>query len=263
MELMEKIKGEITLDKVINLALKTPGVKINRKDFLKRELENHCTEQQLQKAIEYNPAKAGINRDLINRISKSVIDYETKMVTGISIAASLPSSINATIAVGAASADITSFFAFILRVVQKLAYLYGFEEFNLNEDGMDSETMDYVLVFIGVMFGVQGANAALQKLCACIAAQVSKKLAQQALTKGVVYPIVRKVATSVGIHMTKQVFADTVASAIPVVGSLASGGLTYFMFKPCCYKLRESLKKTNLSDPVFYETQKEKVVIDV
>ena len=35
--------------------------------------------------------------------------------------------------VGAAVADITSFFAFVLRTVQELAYLYGFEEFDLRK----------------------------------------------------------------------------------------------------------------------------------
>lgn len=52
--------------------------------------------------------------------------------------------------------------------------------------------IDYVLVFIGVMFGVQGAASTLRKFADVFAKQVSKKLAQQALTKGTIYPIVKK-----------------------------------------------------------------------
>lgn len=51
----------------------------------------------------------------------------------------------------------------------------------------------------------------------------------------------KKIAQKIGYRMTKQVFADGVASAIPVAGCLASGGITYIMFKPNCMRLRKSL----------------------
>lgn len=257
-KIVNRVKEELTLENVLMMAIKTPGVKIKRDAFLRKELIKYCREDVIAEAIKYNPAKAGIPKSLINKIAKSVIDYETKKVSGLSVIASLPSSINALAAVGSASADITSFFAHIIRVVQELAYLYGFPEFDLREDNIDSETMDQLTVFIGVMFGVQGAASLLNKLADSIAKQVAKKLAQKALTKGMVYPIVKQIATTIGIHMTKQVFADTVASAIPVIGSVASGGLTWAMFKPNCIKLQRNLMSYNLCDPDFY-----RVVIEV
>ena len=126
-----------------------------------------------------------------------MINYEATKVTTLSVAASIP---GGAAAIGAAAADITSYFAFILRTVQELAYLYGFEQFNLNEDDVDSETMNYLLIFMGVMFGVQGATGVLKKLADVLAKNIAKKLAQKSLTKGVVYPIVKKVALSVGIR---------------------------------------------------------------
>lgn len=142
-------------------------------------------------------------------------------------------------------------------MVQQLAYLYGFEEFELNENTMDAETMNEVLVFIGVMFGVQGATAGLQKVADALAKRIAKNLANRALTKGAVYPIVKKIATSIGIRMTKQIFADTVASTIPVVGGALSGGLTFAMFKPGCLRLRKSLMQYRLSDPDYYRSSSE------
>ena len=173
-------------------------------------------------------------------------------VTALSVAVSLPSSGVAVVAVGAATADITSYFAFILRIVQELAYLYGFGQFDLKEDNIDSETLNYLMVFLGVMFGVQGATSALNKLANTLTEHVAKALAQKALTKGTIYPLVKQIATKVGIRMTKQIFADTVASAVPIAGSLLSGGLTYAMFKPGCLKLRSNLMTYNLCDPDYY-----------
>lgn len=53
--------------------------------------------------------------------------------------------------------------------------------------------------------------------------------------------------------MTKQIFADAVASTIPVIGGALSGGLTYAMFKPGCMKLRKNLRSYNLCNPEFYK----------
>lgn len=250
--IVKKVKEEITLENVLILAIKTPGVKIKRDVFLRKELTKYCQEDVILEAIKSNPARAGIPKSLINKIARSVIDYETKRVSGLSVMASLPSSINALAAVGSVSADITSFFAHVIRVVQELAYLYGFPEFDLREDSIDSETMDLLMVFMGVMFGVQGAASTLNKLADTFAKHVAKKLAQKALTKGTIYPIVKQIATKIGIHMTKQIFADTVASAIPIVGSVASGGLTWMMFRPQCFKLQHNLMSYNICDPDFY-----------
>ena len=252
-EIMQKIKTELTLEKVLAAAIKTPGVKVRRDVFLRKELIKFYPEDVVDLAIAYNPARAGIEKSQINSISKTIINYETTKVTGVSVVASLPSSAAAPAAIGAAAADITSYFVFILRTAQELAYLYGFEQFDFAEDNVDSETMNLLLVFLGVMFGTQGAASTLNKVANTFAAHVAKKLSQQALTKGTIYPIVKQVATKIGIRMTKQIFADTVASAIPVAGSVLSGGLTYIMFRPCCMKLRRNLMHYNLCDPEFYK----------
>lgn len=249
--LVERVKNELTFENVLMAVMKTPGVKINRAKFLKKELVKYYADEIVAEAIRTNPAKAGVSKKVVYKISTAVINYETTKVTGLSVAASIP---GGGWAVGASAADITSYFAFILRVVQKLAYLYGFEQFELNEDDMDSETMSQVLVFVGVMFGVQGAATALQKFADAFAKHIAKNLAKKALTKTFYYPIIKKVATKVGVHMTKQIFADTVASAIPVIGGVLSGGLTYVMFKPNCLKLRKNLMSYNLCDPDYYRT---------
>lgn len=258
--MIEKVKEELTFENVLMTAIRTPGVKINRAKFLKKELMKCCSEEVIEEAIKSNPAKAGISKDVINIISKQVVNYESTKVTTISVAASIPGGVAA---VGAAAVDITSYFAFVLRVVQELAYLYGFEQFEFKDEEIDSETMNFVLVFIGVMFGVQGAASTLQKLANTLAKHVSKRLARKALTKGTIYPIVKRIATKVGIRMTKQIFADSVASVIPVVGGALSGGLTYAMFKPGCMKLRKNLMSYNLCNPKFYESNAPDSVMDV
>ena len=253
--IVQTIKNELTFENVLMTAMQTPGVKIDRAKFLKKELMKYCPEAVIEDAIQGNPAKAGISKQIIDKVSKQVVNYEATKVTGLSMAASIPGGFAA---VGSAAADIVSYFVFILRALQELAYLYGFEQFDLNEADIDSETMNYLLVFIGVMFGVQGAASTLKKLSDVLAKYIITKLPQKTLAKGTIYPIVKKIATKVGIRMTKQIFADSIASVIPFLGAAVSGGLTYAMFKPCCMRLRKHLMSYNLCDPDYY-----KRVIDV
>jgi len=37
-----------------------------------------------------------------------------------------------------------------------------------------------------------------------------------------------------GVKMTKEVFAGFFKKAIPVVGGVIGGGITFLAFKPCC-----------------------------
>ena len=99
------------------------------------------------------------------------------------------------------------------------------------------------------MVGVQFAQSGVSKVSGMIAAQVVKKLPQQALTKGAIYPIVKKVAGLLGVTMTKKLFASGVAKAIPVIGAVLSGGLTLGTFLPMSKKLQRHLASLELTKP--------------
>lgn len=44
--------------------------------------------------------------------------------------------------------------------------------------------------------------------------------------------------------MTKTLFAGFFKKAIPIVGGIVGGGITFFSFKPCCYRLKNVLQDT-------------------
>ncbi|MDD3041300.1 MAG: hypothetical protein PHO71_25985, partial [Bacteroides sp.] len=75
----------------------------------------------------------------------------------------------------------------------------------------------------------------------------------KALTKGTIYPIVKKIAQAIGVKMTKDIFAKGVSKVIPVIGGVASGGLTYVTFRPMAYKLKKHLSELKWADPEFYK----------
>lgn len=240
--------GEIDINDIIILGLKTPGVKIKRDEFLRKELFKLYPEETINKTISTTPALAGIKDEDIDKISEEVIKTERNIVSGISAALGAPggAAMLATI-----PADITQYYGCMLRVAQKMLYLYGFPEIDVdgNGDTIDSETLNILTLCLGIMYGVAGANTAIKSMAKALATGVEKKLINTALTKGTIYPIVKEVAKWFGKKMTKEVFAGFFKKAIPVVGGVVGGGITYLSFKPCCDKLKESLKDTMLSNP--------------
>ncbi|MBF4635151.1 hypothetical protein ITJ38_12110 [Agreia pratensis] len=168
-------------------------------------------------------------------------------MTAISAATGLPGGLAlfATI-----PADTAQYFAHMLRISQKLAYLHGWPElFARDGDEADDETQDLLTLFMGVMFGVQTANKAVGVVAARLAEQAARQLPNRALTKGVVYPIVKKVALRLGEQMTKSIFAKSVAKAIPLVGSVISGGFTLAAFVPMAKRLNRHLGSLETTKP--------------
>lgn len=64
-----------------------------------------------------------------------------------------------------------------------------------------------------------------------------------------IYPIVKKVASYLGVSMTKKLFASGVAKAIPVAGAVFSGSLTLGTFLPMSKRLQKHLASLELTKP--------------
>ena len=232
---------------VLNAAAKLPGVRIDRAAYLRAALKRHCTEEQIERAIAESPAAAAIPLKIVTEVANTSIAYETSKATGISTLAGIPGGIAM---LGTVTADMVQYIGHILRIAQKLAYVYSWPDLFADDgDEIDEATEGILTLFVGVMVGVQFAQGGVSKVSAMIAAQVVKKLPQQALTKGAIYPIVKKVAGFLGASMTKKLFASGVAKAIPVVGAVLSGGLTLGTFLPMSKKLQKHLASLELTKP--------------
>lgn len=253
--------GELDIADVIALAVKVPGVHIKRDEFLKTELFKNHTQDVVNAAVATTPASAGISSAEIDKIADEVIKYERNCVSGISAALGAPGgwAMAATI-----PADIVQYYGYTLRATQKLLYLYGFPEIDSEEEGLqlDMETLNTIILCLGVMNGVAGANNAIKGMAKALAIGVEKKLLNAALTKGAFYPFVKKIMTWFGIRLTKSVFAGFFKKAIPIVGGIVGGGITFFSFKPCCLRLKDALADTMLSNPRHISTEQENAVYD-
>ncbi|GGS20924.1 hypothetical protein AB0E75_00215 [Streptomyces griseoviridis] len=228
-------------------AAKMPGVRIDREAYLRSALARHCPEDDIRRAIEETPAAAGIPAAILDKLANDSIRYEAGKVSALSAAAGIPGvfALPATV-----PADMAQYFGHMLRIAQKLAYLYSWPDlFSGDGDDVDDATMGVLTLFFGVMFGAHSANAAVGKVAGMMSEQVAKKLPQKALTQGLVYPMVKKIAGYLGVEMTKQSFAKSLSKAIPVVGAVVSGGLTFASYLPMAKRLKKHLSSLPLTEP--------------
>lgn len=252
--------GQIDIEDVILLAFKVPGVSVNRESFLRKELFTKYSQETIDQVVLTTPMKAEIKQEDIEMIAASIIQNEKLKVSGISAALGTPggAAMVATIPV-----DIAQYYGCMLRVAQKLLYLYGFPqiEYKENEQAFDTETMNQIILCMGVMFGVANAKNGLLAVAKALGTGVEKQLVKKALTKGTIYPIVKSISKWFGVKMTKEVFAGFFKKAIPLVGGAVGGGLSYATFKPCCVKLKNVLENTYLSNPNYKESEEN--IIDI
>lgn len=235
---MNNSEGNNKFELALTTALKIPGVKVDRTSFLIKELSNHISEEKINQAIKSNTIEVGIDLFVLDKIAKNIVSKRTTQTAGASFFAGLPGGLAMAATI---PADTLQFFGVALKIAQELAYLFGFEDL-WKDDSIDSEKVKNELtLFLGAMFGVGGANTALRLISTNMAKQVLKKLPQQALTKTIYYPIIKKIVATIGLKMTKDTFAKGASKAIPILGGVISGGLTYMSMKPMGNRLREAL----------------------
>ena len=239
----ENGNGEIDIEDVIIKGLRIPGVKVKREEFLRKELFKRYPQDVIDIAVAESPMKAKIPVKEIDKIADDVIKFERNFVSGISAALGVP---GGWAMVATIPADIAQYYGYLLRATPKLLYLYGFPEIDTEEESnkFDDGTMNTLIICFGVMYGTAGANSALKAMAKALGVGVEKQLLKKPLTKGTIYPIVKSVAKWFSVKMTKEVFAGFFKKAIPIVGGVLGGGITYLSFKPCCDKLKKSLKDT-------------------
>lgn len=257
----ENGNGKIDLEDVIIKGLKTPGIKINRAEFLAKTLKKRFPQETIDAAIAESPMRANIAQAEINKMANEAINFERTCVSGISTALSAPGGVAM---VATVPADLMQYYAYLLRMAQKLLYLYGFPQIDTEETGekFDDGTMNTLILCFGVMYGVAGANKALLTVAKALGAGLSKKFMQTAVTKGTIYPVLKAILKCFNVKLTKQLASKAINHSLPVIGGVIGGGITFFSFKSCGEKLKKTLCDTYLSNPDYQPPFEDKVQKD-
>lgn len=218
-----------------------PGVRINRDEFLRQELTKlRASEEVIERALATSPALAGVPLLALDTLADETITYETNKSAALSFAAGLPGGFAM---LGTIPADLMQYYAHALRIMQKLAYLYGWRDLLVDVDD-DDEMLGVLAVFFGVMLGVGGAAQSLTAF-ARIAAKTAyqKHVTKRALMSITWYPVVKYSLRVIGINITKSSFTKGASKIVPVIGGFVSSGLTFMALQTQSARLKGHLRE--------------------
>ena len=224
----------------LSKVVRVRGVRINRDEFLRQELSKlHMSDDAIASAIDSNPLLAGVALTEIDRIADEAISYETNKSAAISFVAGIPGGFAM---LGTVPADLMQYYVHALRIMQKLAYLYGWGELLPDGREADDDTLGVLAVYFGIMLGVGGAAQSLTAF-----ARVAAKTAYQnhatkrALMSITWYPVVKYSLRLIGINITKNSVAKGISKVVPVIGGFVSSGLTFMALQSQSVLLKDNL----------------------
>lgn len=227
-----KEKSVSLWNKVLATSLKLPFVKVDRQEFLTKELSKFCTPMEVMTALDDTPLKV-LSKKEIDKLANQCISYHLTMVCGTSALMGLP---GGWWMAGTIPTDLTQFYGQILALMQKLIYLYGWPSLTDVNNQLDDESLNIMTLFVGAMMGNKVAVEALTK----VVGQVSKNAGMK-ISEGVLAQYTIKIAQWIGINMTKESFAKGVGKVLPLVGAPISATITYYTFRPMAKRLKAHL----------------------
>lgn len=219
----------------IGAVAKLPVVRVDREAFLRK----HFADSPHVNVILESGPQAVYSTESLRRKASSIVKISAVKSSAASFATGLPG--NPAVMIAAGGADVAQYFGFAINLAQQIAYLFGEDELFDGGGQLSEAAQIRVIAYLGAMFGAAGAAGLVSQTSKLAGANLGKKVASQALTKTAWYPLVKKVGALVGQKITKKTVEKTITKAVPVVGGVVSGGLTYVTFRPMGHRLANAL----------------------
>lgn len=248
--------GVFDIEDIITICLRAPGASVDREDFLRKELSRKYPENVVSKAIDSTPLEANVLQQDIDQIADNVIKYEQRCATGFSAICSFAITM---------PADLAQYYLFLIRAIQKLMYLYGFPQIEAYDEhlGIDTSTINLITICLGITLGMGSAVLMINQIATNLAKETGKRILKTALTKTTWYPIMKKIAKTMGVNITKKMLTSLSKSAIIGIGAVVNGTITYASFKSSCDNLKNALKDTALSNPNYVYSESDVALSDI
>lgn len=240
----EKSKDKLysTTLQTIGAVSKLPVVRVDRDAFLRKHFGDS---PHVDVILERGP-QAVYSLDSLRKKSDELIKSSTTKTSAASFVTGLPS--NPAVMIPAGGADVVQYFGFALNLAQQIAYLFGEDDLFDGGGQLSEAARMRVIAYLGAMLGAAGASGLIANTSKVAGANLGKKVAAQALTKTAWYPLVKKVGAVIGMKITKKTVEKTITKAVPVLGGVVSGGLTWVTFRPMGRRLADTMVRNSNGD---------------
>ena len=235
---------------VLQQVVKLPVVKVDRSKFLVDKFSKELDPQDIPTLLEQGPTSL-LSQETLDRVANACIRDNVLLASGTSVLAGLPGGIAMAITI---PADVAQFYGFSLKLAQEIGYIYGFDDLWSSREELSEEAQKTLLLYLGVMLGVDGAGALLRFSGVIVTKKMINVVNKKAFTKTIWYPVLEKVLKVFGVNLTKGGLTKGLGIVVPILGGLISGGLTFATMKTMGERLQKELSKlVNYSEVQYQE----------
>lgn len=227
--------NNISFESVVEAAVKIPGVKVNRNEYLSKIFENEPVD--ILRVIQDGPVAAMLPQAKLEEIADNQIRLRVTQSSAASFIAGMPGGLALAATI---PADTLQFFGMTLRMAQEIAYLYGAESFWGADGLVNTYARDELILYVGAMYDIPGAQAAARYLISDNGHQIEDD-EWNAIVSYIGKEVCRK--------LTASTATTGIAKLFPVIGGIVSGGATFIQLSPMGNRLMEVY-----SDATFHYT---------
>lgn len=231
-------KGILLWDEILNLSLKVYGAKIDRQEWLMHRLRPFVDFNTMERLYHETPMEI-LPEKLIDHLAKEEIRRHTRMVTTGSAASGLLGGLSLWVGV---PADIVQYYTQLIALVQKIAYLYGWQDLMPHAE-ISPETQAQITLMIGGAMGIPNANRALRMTEYRQNPITATEALRQEEGRTTYNRIVAETAMMLSIQISKSIASGVIAKSIPLLGAISSGAISYYTFHPLGQRLRHTLRE--------------------
>ena len=228
---LQQNNTDISIEDIIRSALRDPDVVIDREQFIRKELGAFASPEQIGKAVAETPYAAGIDLKKLTDIAKQSIAMEANALSSFSKGSEDSSE---------------KYLKQMLRVMQKLAYLYGVPNFTIDADNIPDATMSKILSYGETVFGLNRAKKSVGTAAHTLMDNISGVIEKNTSTEGKkrLLPFGRNKIADTAMEIVGKTAHSGISSASEVFGTLFSGGTNQLLFRANADRLRRQFMKT-------------------
>ena len=178
--------------KLFDLAISSPGVKVDRESFLRKELKGKVPDSIIERSIAVGTIQAGVPKELAEKLAQNVINSKCVLTSIISFASGIPG--GALGLFGGSAVDITQYFGNFFNLSQKLMYIYGYKDIS----EFDSSQIDIMIAMLGAASGIEMAQIFVAKQLPKLVEKITAGIIAKQTSKNIFKKIANKILVVLG-----------------------------------------------------------------
>lgn len=213
------------------MLLQNSSIRVNREAWLIETLTPFCSPEKLEHIAFARPEQI-VSSTILDKLAKDVVAQHALKASLLSSGTSLLGRASIWLS---APTDVTIYFGNLLAMTQKLAFLYGWDDFFVNGKTTE-ETYARIMLILGYAFGAVECKEALLETACDALPSVSSEMKGFCITWS--NPVVKKAVLAKGLEFSKALLAGALVKRSPLMGCVVAGCWSYYSFKHYAERIR-------------------------